>query len=499
MQLSKVILASVGLLTLSCSGSKIHDQFVIDQQKTPEGQPRLPSTKDAISLNVQENYDLYNKECQPSQALEQVGEFTHDVFYREEFTKISFISSLSSVDRGLHTKGISQVVHGQKDIINKTVDKDLKKEKTHSLVEVRSSKGLYLCDSDPESNSLEYQALTAVANLQPAVDFYNRSHTPLKPVKLNLFPEKKALITIENEDKPKYIFYIGDNASYNGNHSEISVFSRVRLVDKESFKPNKFWTSQFVLSHEYGHHVFHNRALNADLQNSLKLKSEPIVRNPPLSEIFGTRKKKKRGLTQKVSSLDEGLHDRIQLVIRSVSALNEGFADLFSYLVNGQKPELSFGLTGLEKTRDVESPIFADGQDKQLTRDVLRLFFAKETDSAFNDVHTIGAIFAHGLHELVQDRDDEDEILYRWLDLLRDRFVTALSARGGSLRDAPADYLFKAALVDFIDAMAPSKLKNEVSSSQCRVLETVFPILEAHDDFIRIFVPNLLDRRFDCI
>ena len=191
------------------------------------------------------------------------------------------------------------------------------------------------------------------------------------------------------------------------------------------FGSKSLWNVPMVGSHEYGHHLFamiYPEAVSKD-QHSVHKKGLCFD-----NRIHKVSKFSSKTISNLVRSADQ------QEVL---AALNEGFADLVAYYSLGDQERSLDGITCLETNRDVGSKYFANlTTEKKFSNEVLESFFSLLTNTQhtsclstpdFQDIHTIGAIFASSTDRLLnivtQDKKRKLKVTVQWLYNLRD-FLT---------------------------------------------------------------------------
>ena len=158
-------------------------------------------------------------------------------------------------------------------------------------------------------------------------------------------------------------------------------------------------------------------------------------------------------------------------------AVNEGYADLFSFYTFGAKAGLVKNVDCFETNRDLTSSVFADGRLKVLDADILATFMATTQDASqgcktpnFQDIHAVGAVVSYGVERLfsqaVPGSDDaaavaKAALLIDWATRMGD----AVRANGKAVS---FELLIKQALV----AAYPSKA---LPAAACDVVRTQFP------------------------
>lgn len=188
--------------------------------------------------------------------------------------------------------------------------------------------------------------------------------------------------------------YITHNLAYFPGSQMIVVFPEDAKLAEDA--TGFFWESEFVLTHEYGHHIDYTR--HGKVLSDLGLEWSPVQHSY---------------IDREAEALGEGvLSQRSQIG----GALSEAFADLLAYYSEGKNGESLVGLPDIGFDRDPANAYFAEaegGDAKILTTERLKSLlqaeeaFEGDTGPHYGDVHVGGALLTHALHEVFGQVVDE--------------------------------------------------------------------------------------------
>lgn len=274
-----------------------------------------------------------------------------------------------------------------------------------------ASKDVDLCPGTYEYgiNTVEGAALNATF-------FINKTHEKftaatdliIPPVTLKIAPKiAQTYITGKN----KQTLYLTDNAYYQPDNSTVTFLPH-SLEAKLAGLHINFWEIPMVPSHEYGHHIFHTlfAYTSANNMNRIDLCFDNRTKSG-LSAIKGS---------ERIIAIEDVLH-----------AFNEGFADLIAYYTLDSSEMDLRGIKCMQGSRDVGSSNFFDGTPKIFTRTALNIFFSEQTRQEsksceqvdYQDIHAIGAIFAHNADRFLSSMTDSSElklqVLQEWVSSIR--------------------------------------------------------------------------------
>jgi hypothetical protein len=256
-----------------------------------------------------------------------------------------------------------------------------------------------------------------------------------------------------------------------------------KSADREAEEPQdsfpSLWETPWVMSHEFAHHVFYTiveRHLNA------------AARNVYTTAEFGPN----------VTAFPHDLASTtsVESMARfEMDAINEGFADLFGFLSQGET-SLDLAISPcLKAARAVDHANFGDETPKAFTTAIMDLLgqpTSKPCDARNNynqtpnlaDVHTVGAIFAHGMFRMLlvsrAEAEARSRLVPAWLNEFRQE-----SLRLGNKREERGATLRAAVLALIRVVGTPSNAGDQppsLASDQCQVLDQLFPALVTPTD-----------------
>lgn len=239
-----------------------------------------------------------------------------------------------------------------------------------------------------------------------------------------------------------------------------------------------FWESEFVLAHEFGHHIDWERHGSA-------LRAAGLEWNA-LTHSFDDMHALRVG--QNIVSA------RGQVI----GAVSEAYADMLAFYAEGATAKSLVGLRELGVDRNVAGSKFANGDDKVLTEDRLTMLLTgtseSPVDKPYTQIHTVGAIFAHALDEAfttlaradarVVPGSDLDlarryQLTLGWMDALvtelpkaNDPAESALAPLGRALEVAVQNHLTKFPLTG-----GESPTSAEVKEEVCKQVAASLPAI----------------------
>ncbi len=340
-------------------------------------------------------------------------------------------------------------------------------------------------------DSVESAALNAIEAIGQAALLHELSYgVPAEKVTLDLFPEFISRWgQTENPDHGSQA-WLTDNLSYFPNNKIIA------LLPDSAEHTQRYYEYEFAVFHEYGHHKA-NLLVGKKLQTQ-HMQWQPSAHSFEIDTVSSSPGIKGRGL-------DLGI-----VRAKMISAVAEGYADLFASVAAGSKLEVLKLLPCVGATRDAYSERFADGIAlKQLTTEVVDQFFSgseKVTrcgEPNFSSSHHIGSILAHALlrvfdgialtHGLSGDMNDRERktFLIRAMDTWLSIYVeienglsrspqnlagshAGFSALGASLEQALEPILRN--LVNKGFQHRPSKTKTHICNTSKKYLPALDPI-----------------------
>ena len=198
------------------------------------------------------------------------------------------------------------------------------------------------------------------------------------------------------------VFFVTNNASWNVERFldkrtffiSIAPQRSEAVTSSEVFPPAEIWRAPFILSHEFGHHIFFNL-----IEGDKPLSNETLA---ALSDQRNYANESTMPLHPRVLVADSNL---------VLAGFSEGFADLMGLYLSG-----GYGLGNANcfgKGRDPGTDTFTSGRKKELSKEFVEHLFFGVPESlgseesipackkAGRDSHTLGAILAHGFEKLV--------------------------------------------------------------------------------------------------
>ena len=334
---------------------------------------------------------------------------------------------------------------------------------------VAASTPLNICDTKREfvRTSVEAVALTGLAMLETASVFYRKvdGHSSDLPEATLLVLPKVETIYQGGAARSEAV----DNLSYVPNFSGSPTFvifpkgaygvSMGRWVDVN------LWEIPWTLAHEFGHHIFRFHSDIADATSGIA-GAVPV-------HSFPTAFEPNTGFALAAVSGERHVGDADLL-----AAVNEGFADLYAYYVQGSAPGMTKGIDCFHENRDAGTALFADAQPKVLRAAVLAQFMATTKASAnidcsvpfYQDIHVIGAIFAYGVDQIFsasagQDAAKKAALMLDWAKRIGQVYLPAQGAASANLTFGTFAHA----------ALATIATGNTLPASACDVAKKVFP------------------------
>ncbi|MDA9951112.1 hypothetical protein N9D31_00930 [Oligoflexaceae bacterium] len=338
--------------------------------------PEIFDRPEFTLLGPADYYFLADEECQQQEeprktAIEEITVYkaTAEGSEAEVINPIGFTSQKS-----LKTPAVKETFYGgvyEADCREKNIENCQNaylNVRTWNIIKKR--KPLRVCQ--PKSNfkrfSFESMALTASQNINRAAQAAMQyADMKLPPVILEVIPNfrvRKEQTDAEGVVKDA-LLYATRQMSYFAGSGSIAVYPERPESSQE--KP-QFWESEFVASHEFGHHI------------------EAQIR------------KASRG-----AEVQKMVGGGSRLVEKAVS---EAFADLMAFYTLDQNPNALEEFPDAYLDRNPAQPIFSDSQTvKVLSQKIMKRFIAQKNDGNkemvnLTRLHLIGAIVSHSLHKI---------------------------------------------------------------------------------------------------
>lgn len=341
---------------------------------------------------------------------------------------------------------------------------------------IEERRPLTLCRGDGDYKRLSYESIAATLayTLQnassTALDYI--SDLSLEPVTLEVIPNFRVRrrgysLNGENTD---VLLYATHQMSYSPSSQSIIVYP-----EKDGLPANRpqFWESEFVVSHEFGHHI--ERTLKLELVSESKASA--------------------------FTDFIEGSKDDR----RSDKALSEAFADLLAFYSLKESP---FALSEFPRDFQDRNPlnsIFSDNRTTKVLNQKVLDIFESQKDSQYSEqykvdlkrMHLIGAIFAHGLHKLfttmaaaklgkledthLTSTEDKYRFTYVWFKELNKIKLREL-ANGGWSQYEPFDVFAESLTATIIQIRSEFKVPlSTFNRGFCESFQTSWPSLNEPD------------------
>lgn len=341
----------------------------------------------------------------------------------------------------------------------------VKEEKSASPVSICREKGAY------PAKSIENAALAGMAGLMQAYKSIKAStiNVNIPKVELLIHPIFKSRITTKQET---LVTFMTDNAFWTNSSRRGQINTIALLPHSEEYKVlfqnAPLWAQSGVISHEYGHHALHYLAPNlfTSAQTSNLKRDFEAVLEDLTAKAFG--KKNRTVSTREV-----------------VSSLNEGYADLIAHYTHdsGNNPWGTVVIGSFQKSRNAGSCDCDDGEVKSINRSVIKHFFSPHESKPHSylsvnhqDVHTVGAIIAHGIDSILslQKKTDGTKLtsiekmnwLIKWAKKLNKDFTQKDEVSPSMLLE---EFMYHG--VKHLDEM-----EKPFSEEQCHIIKRVFPV-----------------------
>lgn len=364
---------------------------------------------------------------------------------------------------------------------------------------ISGGRPLYLCKKDYSypRDSVEGVALATFYTIESAGKFYAenaKDGRKLEPVWQMVLPKIDVLYRGKSSDgspvaisEPKSdnaFWSLAQGKTESGSTQNIKVISvlpaSIEYQKTNAFGAHGLWELPFVVAHEYGHHIFYGNVVHME---ALYSSNTTIVSEKHSSSA---EKKLLKQLPWQTSlghlNMANSANNSATFA-DAVTALNEGFADLFAeYAIGGS--EHMRAVPGVCSNRQINLPKFryrGSEQSKSLTASVIREFIVQGPELegdldvegcapvSLTDPHNIGAIFAHGFYNVLTALDnkaDQLNTLVRWAQSLDATFASSEENLEELLNSAAFNMMEKAS-----EAMPNKKL----TAAQCLGFAVDFP------------------------
>jgi hypothetical protein len=450
------------------------------EQQAPLG----PQQIESFDL-LAEDYFVEDLACQDGEGLGEIGE--QDVHRFDAGTtapETHSFQGFTSKDT-LQGPGFSQSIfdfHQQ----NKCKITDSSESCSSGSRVVKAPKQLKICDGQRNfaRASVEGVALSGMSSLASAYKFYlsiPNARESLRDATLIVLPivEKVTTQTQADGTEATARSITTDNLAYTPNFDgrpAFVIFPKSRNAVKSGrWKNLNLWELPWGMTHEFGHHVFRSHS-GIDKLPGTTTNLHGLTFTTPIhsinfdeTEVQSEQPANGFSLAGRVSGPEE-----------IFSAVNEAYADLFSFYALGQSSNLVQGVDCFDKNRETTSSEFANGAVKRISTETMGLFNASERykfnscdGPDFQDAHSMGAVIAHGMMRLYKARADVYNATAGqqagWL-------LTWADAVGSSIRSkGRAAVTFSSMLGLGIKGVAESD--GSLTQAQCDIINEVFPAL----------------------
>lgn len=334
------------------------------------------------------------------------------------------------------------------------------------LLEENFGSDIFVCPEESyENESVEGAALSATHFIEKTKRFFEKASPGIhiSPVRLSISPTilKSQLMRNSDGSISKVSSYMTDNAYYRTSSRTIAFLPHSQHF--RSFSHVNLWEVPMVASHEYGHHLFQEILGRSNFPPDLEM------------SCFGK-------VVLEKSHLKSIRHRNVKIddVLR---AFNEGFADLVAFYSLDSSERSVAGVPCLEISRDVVSPVFYDGNPKELSEEAVRTFFSFRAMGPYScevtnyqDVHTMGAIQAHTFNKFLSEFTISDEeklaALIEWVKFLR--------SESQHFRNKQPEDFMKDSYGAFLK-ISVAKFNRTFDENICRKVEEIFPGLKLSD------------------
>jgi hypothetical protein len=371
--------------------------------------------------------------------------------------------------------------------------------------------------------SHETVALMGLFTLNSSYEFHNslpsrRSSIP--STELVVLPRVERSFAVNNASggKETRISLVTDNLAYAPAYRNGPAFliypKSQKAAEAGLWKDLFLWEVPWALGHEFGHHILRTYAFgnntNLALSGGSGIASSPVppifdwsrvgFRAPAfgsfLSNLYGDPASAGGGFRIVIGNPFQSAGRQVGPALYW-GAINEAFADLYSrYVRNSANGQLR-GVDCFAGSRDVESPVFGDGQRKVYDERVKSIFLANEEMDGgascaapdYQGIHTIGAIVAHGVEAAFESTVADiaartpfaseaqksvlkGDMLLRWAGRMGTQIRNSNSVTLGTfVRDAFAVMAESRASVGYPAA--------QLGAGQCQVIQAILPALNA--------------------
>ncbi len=312
-------------------------------------------------------------------------------------------TGVNSEDGGLSSSGVSLAIHSYRSESNCKLEGDspvcdkARKLQNEQVVKICRPIASYQRDSI-EGVTLTTQHFVAVARR-----FYEglESAKPSLPLAaLAIQPQFIKNYSLQNGKVVQLVD--SDNAGYApGDDQNSEGLFAVFPTSKKDFAETglHLWEVPFVMSHEYGHNIFNHHLAKAAKASGLSIKA-----SIGLDHMINSQNKTVFDAGESRMLMSEKTGATLAL-----SGINELFADLFAFYMNGGKSDLLKGVKCLDRSRDPSSINLGTGKKKIFDSVGVKILAglaeplkrASCLDPNFTNEHDVAAILGYPVAQLL--------------------------------------------------------------------------------------------------
>jgi hypothetical protein len=335
------------------------------------------------------------------------------------------------------------------------------------------ARALKICQNGLEYSrgSIEGAALTVAGVIDEIDDFFTSlgaEHT-LKPLIVQLFPNFEYQTTYEVSQGARLNFSVTDNAAWGRSRSRNQVDSVLYVFPmSEEYLQSRskgapyFWEVRWITAHEFGHHAFFNFLGNRSREY---FGFELTTLDGPDELAYHSSWQRLKGKATSAENFD-------------LTAINEGFADLFAHYFRSSSTQEMVELDCTFAQRDVASPQLNDGRRKVFANLLMDSRATSRCERVGpDDVHSHGAVFAYFVDRMLElppaELTDPTAKAHIWAQYLT-AFATSLERQ--LVADGPV-ILWPSAVETLLDVFA-EKGWLPLSAEQCELVYNTFAGLQ---------------------
>lgn len=359
-------------------------------------------------------------------------------------------------------KVISRSVYGE------SIELLYSKNTTRSFVRAKARE-INICPEETswQSGTVESAALNASYFIKKTNAKFRSlvSDVAVAPIALSISPMiiRSVVSKDSSGNSIKKSSYWTDNALYLPNSNMIVYLPESREMKARGFH-TRFWEIPMVASHEYGHHLFKSIYGIQGSQNF-----HQCFNHKEVIEID----------TQAGHSFERNIKNEDVLTF-----INEGFSDLIAhYSLDASEKSLK-GVTCLDITRDVDSPVLMNHVKKSFSSDVVAKFFSPFLDLTVGgchnpspqEIHVMGAIFAYSANQYLTELTTSND--QKLLGLVE--FIKELKSQKIRLQKlTPEESLQEIMRIFFL--ISAKKLERNIDATLCQKIQEIYPGFEMEE------------------